>query len=137
MTLYVDTGCFFAAADRRDDHNARAKAILSAPEAKATSDHVLVETWMLVRSRLGRRAADRFWGVLRAGGTRIEHVGEADLQVAWSIAESFADQDFSIVDRTSFAVMHRLGLTRVASFDHHFATYRYGPDGRRAFEVVR
>lgn len=137
MTLFVDTGCFYAAADRRDEHNARAKAILANEESRATSDHVLVETWTILRNRLGRDAADRFWQVLRDGGTRIEQVGEADMQVAWSIGEGFPAQDFSIVDRTSFAVMHRLGLVRVASFDHHFATYRYGPEGRRAFEVVR
>jgi len=47
------------------------------------------------------------------------------------------DQTFSIVDRTSFVVMERLGLTRVASFDRDFAIYRYGRDRNRAFEVMR
>jgi hypothetical protein len=36
------------------------------------------------------------------------------------------------------AVMERLGVTRVASFDDHFAAvYRYGRKGDRAFEVLR
>jgi predicted nucleic acid-binding protein len=56
---------------------------------------------------------------------------------AVAIGEVFADQDFSIVDRTSFAVMERLGITRVASFDDHFAIYRYGRARNKAFEVVR
>ena len=37
----------------------------------------------------------------------------------------------------SFAVMERLGLTRVASFDRDFAIYRYGRNRTRAFEVLR
>ena len=60
-----------------------------------------------------------------------------DLDTAWAIGELYDDQDFSIVDRTSFAVMERLGITRAASFDHHFAVYRYGPRRERAFQIVR
>ena len=48
-----------------------------------------------------------------------------------------ADQEFSLVDRTSFAVMERLGITRVASFDNQFSVYRFGPRRSRAFEVIR
>ena len=46
-------------------------------------------------------------------------------------------QDFSLVDRTSFAVMERLGLVRAASFDNHFAIYRFGRNRDRAFEILR
>jgi len=41
------------------------------------------------------------------------------------------------VDRTSFAVMERLGVHRAASFDDDFAVYRFGPRRSKAFEVVR
>ncbi len=56
---------------------------------------------------------------------------------ATGIAQAFADQDFSIVDCTSFAVMQRLGVYRAASFDDDFAVFRFGRARRRAFEVVR
>ncbi len=102
-----------------------------------TTDHVLVETWLLLRHRVHRPAAERFWEGLRNGVARIEPVVAADLEVAWSMGDAFPDQDFSIVDRTSFAVMQRLGLERVASFDDDFAVYRFGRDRRRAFEVLR
>ena len=59
------------------------------------------------------------------------------MEAAWAIGTAFPDQEFSIVDRTSFAVMERLGLTRVASFDSDFAVYRYGRNRDRAFEVLR
>jgi uncharacterized protein len=64
-------------------------------------------------------------------------VTAADMEEAWAMGERFADQGFSVVDRTSFAMMERLGLTRVASFDRDFAVYRYGRDRNRAFEVLR
>ncbi|HEY7830188.1 MAG TPA: PIN domain-containing protein [Solirubrobacteraceae bacterium] len=138
MSLFVDTSAFYATLDRSDRHNERAKEILSAEsEPLMTTDHVLVETWRLADVRLGRHVAERFWDALRKGAATIENVQSGDLDVAWRIGEDFPDQDFSIFDRTSFAVMERLGIARVATFDHHFAIYRYGPRRERAFEVRR
>jgi predicted nucleic acid-binding protein len=90
-----------------------------------------------VRHRLGRAAAERFWSAVRAGACVVEFVGPADLEAAWAIGAAFEDQDFSLVDRTSFAVMERLGLTRAIALDHDFAVFRYGPRRSRAFEVLR
>ncbi len=123
--------------DGGDRVNRRAAEVLSSGERLLTTDHVLVESWRLIRSRLGRRAAERFWSELRGGVAELEPVGPADLDVAWEIGQDFPDQDFSIVDRTSFAVMRRLGISRVASFDDHFAVFRFGPNRGRAFEVLR
>ncbi|MBJ7612912.1 MAG: hypothetical protein DLM67_23725 [Candidatus Nephthysia bennettiae] len=136
MTLFVDTSAWYAATDADDHENARAKKVLSTAEALLTSDHVLVESWLLVHHRLGRMAAERFWEGLRAGLANLEPVGAADLQAAWSIGQLFPKHDFSIVDRTSFAVMERLGIDRVATFDSDFAVYRYGRDRKRAFTIV-
>jgi predicted nucleic acid-binding protein len=137
MTLFVDSSAWFAAANRRDRWNGRAKEILEGGEALVTSDHVLVESWLLLDSRVHRDAAERLWEGLRAGTARIEKVGAADLEAAWAIGRLFPDQDFSLVDRTSFALMERLGLTRAVSFDSDFVIYRYGRNRDRALEVVR
>jgi predicted nucleic acid-binding protein len=137
MSVFVDTSVWYAAADSSDAGNARAKAILAAGEPLVTSDHVLVETWTLLRHRIGRRAAERFWEGLRSGAAAIEPVSAADLEAAWQIGISFRDQGFSIVDRTSFGVMRRLGLERAASFDDDFAIFRFGPNRRRAFTILR
>ena len=137
MTLFVDSSAFYAAADAGDKSHRRATEVLGAGEPLVTSDHVLVESWLLLRHRLGREPAERWWAAVRAGAASVEPVREADLEVAWSVGQAFPDQDFSIVDRTSFAVMQRLGLTRVATFDNDFAVYRYGSRRERAFEVVR
>jgi predicted nucleic acid-binding protein len=137
LTLFVDSSMFYAAADRGDRGNERAKAVLSGEEPLLTTDHVLVETWLLLRHRLGGEAARAFWDALRRGAAQLEQVLRPDLDVAWEIGEDFPDQDFSLVDRTSFAVMRRLGVARAATFDEDFAIYRFGPERRRAFEIVR
>lgn len=121
----------------RDRHNARAKAVLTGATEHVTTDHVVVETWLLLNSRYHRRGAERFWDSIRRGPVRVEIVTTADLEAAWTIGEAFPDQGFSIVDRTSFAVMERMGITKAASFDDDFAVYRFGRNRDRAFEVLR
>jgi predicted nucleic acid-binding protein len=137
VALFVDTSAFYAAADAGDRSHARAREVLAGGDALVTTDHVLVESWLLLRSRGGRAVAERFWAGIRGGLAAVEPVLPSDLEKAWQIGEAFADQDLSIVDRTSFAVMERLGITAVASFDDDFAIYRYGPRRDRAFEVRR
>lgn len=137
MSLSVDSSVWFAAVVARDRWNARAKVILAEPEPIVTTDHVVIEIWLLLNSRYHRRGAERFWDGIRRGGARVETVTAADLDAAWTIGEAFPDQTFSIVDRTSFAVMERLSVTRAASFDDDFAVYRYGRRRDKAFEVLR
>jgi predicted nucleic acid-binding protein len=137
MSLFVDTSIWYAIADSSDRDNARAKEIVKSGEPLVTTDHILVETWTLLRYRLQRGAAERFWDGMRSGVAAIEPVGLADLEAAWQIGLSWPDQDFSIVDRSSFAVMCRLGIERAASLDDHFAVFRFGPQRRKSFTLVR
>jgi predicted nucleic acid-binding protein len=137
VSLFVDTSVWYAAGDRGDRSNRRAKDILKSEDALVTTDHVLLETWILLRHRLSWKAAERFWDGLRSGVASIESVTTADLERAFAIGQGYPDQDFSIVDRTSFAVMQRLGLERAASLDDDFAVFRYGPGRRKAFTVLR
>jgi predicted nucleic acid-binding protein len=137
MNLFVDASVFFAAVDKGDSGHVRARRSLATGDRLITTDHVLAESWSLLHHKLGWSVAEGFWAGIRSGIATVELVGAADLQVAWSIGEAFPDQDFSLVDRTSFAVMERLGVHRVASFERDFAIYRFGPRRDRAFEVVR
>jgi predicted nucleic acid-binding protein len=137
LTIFVDTSIWFAAANIREQRNGRAQTILSGQPEMLTTDHVIVECWLLLNSRLHREAAEQFWRGMRSGIAQIEKVTLADLETGWAIGQAFSDQKFSLVDRTSFAVMERLGISRVASFDDDFAIYRYGRNRDRAFEVLR
>jgi predicted nucleic acid-binding protein len=137
MSLFVDTSAWYAAADSSDRSNSRVKAVLAAGEPLVTTCLVLAETWTLLHHRLGRRVAERFWQGLREGVATIAIVGEGDLEAAFQIGAAYRDQDFSLVDRTSFAVMQRTGIDRAASLDDDFAIFRFGPNRRRAFTIVR
>lgn len=137
MSQFVDTSVWFAAVDSSDSSNRRAKSILRSQEPLVTTDHVLVESWTLIRNRIHRKAAEKFWDGLRSGVATIETVSPADLEAAWQIGLTYRDQDFSLVDRTSFAVMRRLGIEQAASFDEDFAIFRFGPNRRRAFTILR
>jgi predicted nucleic acid-binding protein len=136
LSTFVDTSVWFAATVARDRDNARAKSILQSTWDQVTTDHVLVETWLLLNSRYRREVADHFLEQLLLSGVAVEIVTAADLQTARAIGAAFPDQAFSIVDRTSFAVMERLGILRAASFDNDFAVYRYGSARDKAFEIV-
>ena len=136
MSVFVDTSVLYAAVDQGDVGHQRAKAVIDGEDPLVCTDHVLVETMLLVARRAGCHIAERLWHGLRGGIARIEITASVDLEMAVSIGERFADQEFSLVDRTSFAVMHRLGITRAASFDKDFAVYRFGPDRRKAFDIV-
>jgi uncharacterized protein len=137
VSIFVDSSVWFASVVARDRDNVRAKSILKGNNDPLTTDHVVVETWLLLNSRYHHQAAERFWDRIRRGAVQIEFITAADLERAWTIGEAFPDQTFSIVDRTSFVVMERLGVNRVASFDDDFAIYRYGRNRERAFEVLR
>jgi predicted nucleic acid-binding protein len=137
LSIFIDSSMWFALVVARDHGNARAKSVLRDTSGHVTTDHVVVETWLLLNSRYHHHAAESFWDRIRRGPARIEYVTAADLEAAWAIGAAFPDQNFSIVDRTSFAVMERLGIARVASFDDHFAIYRHGRNRDRAFEVLR
>lgn len=137
MNLFVDSSTFYAAVDAGDERNADARRVLAHGDPLLTSDHVLAETWSLIDLRLGWSAAERFWAEIRKGSVDVIDVVPADLEAAWSIGEAFPDQGFSLTDRTSFAVMLRLGVHRAASFDKDFAVFRFGARRERAFEIIR
>lgn len=137
MTVFVDSSAWYSALDAADAHHASTTDVLSEHHPQLTTDHVLVETWLLVARRLGHELADEFVAEALAGGVAVEVVSRADLEKAVDIAAAFRDQAFSLVDRTSFAVMERLGVTQAATLDDDFLVYRYGRDRKRAFDVLR
>ena len=136
--IFVDTSAFYGLADRADRTHAAAARV--AQELRGadlvTSNLVLAEGWLLLRSRLGREAALSFWSTIRAGAAALASVEPQDLERAWAIASDFGDQDFSLVDCTSFALIERLGIRQAFSFDRDFVVFRFGPRRTEHLEVL-
>lgn len=136
MSTFVDSSVWFAAASAHDPKNGLAKSILLSLDGWTLTDHVLAETWQLLSARYGMEVAETFWGRLRESGAVVEPVTASDLEAASQIEVTCPDEEFSFVDRTSFAVMERLGITRAASLSPSFSTYRYGRR-KQTFQIVR
>ena len=133
--MIVDTGAWYAVADRSDRHHAAASAfyLATAPRGSlVTTDLILAETWSLLTAHLGRPAALTFWKTLRETRIPIVTISSADLESAWHIVHGFQDQTFSFTDCTTFAVMERLGIDEAFSFDSHFLLYRFGQKRQHA-----
>ena len=138
-SVFVDSGAWFAAISVGDTRHERATELLRAHAGRlATTDDVLIESWLLTRNRTHRGIADRLVdGIVNDGLAEVLATSKQDLTAALRISEVFADQDFSLVDRTSWVVMERHGIDEAISFDTDFAVYRYGRDRRNAFTIHR
>lgn len=134
--IMIDTGAWYAICDASDRNHRRAKEFyeqVAGTVPLITTDTILAEAWTLLVTRLGRPAAITFWETLREAGIFVVTLEEADIEAAWQIINAFPDQTFSFTDCTTFAVMERLRIERVFTFNRHFFVYRYGPGRRKAF----
>jgi predicted nucleic acid-binding protein len=138
-TLFADTSALYALADGDDRHHHEALSALGTSVGTTPvviTDHVVVESWLLISSRLGRKAAMKFWDGLATDVFTIVGVTAKDLRRGREIAQEWPDQSFSIVDCTSFALIERLDIRRACAFDVHFRIFRLGPRRNRALQLV-
>ena len=124
--VLVDTSAVFALIDRKDANHAAAKSRLRSLK-KTRSEPILTnflvsECHALLLARIGHEVA-RQW--LLTNVWRVEPVLPSDEQHARDIIRRCTDKGYSYTDATSFAVMERLGLVRVFSFDRHFKQYGF------------
>ncbi len=126
--FFVDTSGVFCLLSRTDKNHSRAKALLSHAGIKkwepALTNFIVAETHTLLLRRLGSEAA-RYW--LLNNAWPVERVTEKDEKRAREIIVNYVDKEFSYTDATSFAVMERLGLRKVFTFDRHFEQFGFEP----------
>ena len=135
--MLVDTGAWYALADRSDRHHGRARRFYreEAPKGRLiTTDLIVSEGWLLIAAHLGRTAALTFWETLRVARIPILPLEAVDLESAWRIMQAFPDQTFSFTDCTSFALMERIGVDEAFAFDSQFLVYRFGSRRNQAFQ---
>ena len=120
----VDTSAVFALLCKDDRRHAQARKMLKSAGEKGwqpfLTNFIIAETHALLLNRLGHEAA-RYW--LAATKWPVEKVTENDEKRARRIIFDYSDKDFSYTDATSFAVMERLNLSKVNTFDQHFRQF--------------
>jgi len=125
--VFVDTGAWFAVQVPDDQWHGSAvrtlRALLAGASALVTTNHVIGETYTLLRVVRSHAAAVRFLDHLeetrRLERIFVQHDTEAR---AFRLLRQHADQDFSFVDATSFAVMRAERIRHAFAFDRHFST---------------
>lgn len=131
MSVFVDTGVYYALQNKRANHHAVAKTALEAVSdgdfgTAFTSDYVFDETVTLVRSRTGRydeakTVTDRILGRNGFHGTlNLLHVDRSDFDRAVEIFERYDDQPLSFIDATTVALVDQREIDAVLSFDDDF-----------------
>jgi predicted nucleic acid-binding protein len=124
--VFVDTGAWFAAQVAGDSHHEEAaralRGLLAAPTVLVTTNHVVGETYTLLRVTRGHEACRRFLESLEQT-RRLERVFvNQDLERrAFAILDRYRDHAFSFVDATSFALMRAERIRHAFAFDSHFA----------------
>ena len=126
-TVFVDSGAWFALADKSDKFHKKATSIyprlLKEHHHLTTTNLVIAETYFLIRRTLGHQAAVTLLDNISASPRILKIYSEAQLEdAAIAILKQYEDQDFSYTDAVSSAVMKHFGIKRAFSFDHHFAT---------------
>ena len=120
--IFVDTGGFYALADRKDPAHARAaRWYRTSKEPLVTTECVFAETMSLLTKRLDKQTAVAFGdGLRRATRVRVDTVTSDTREAAWNLFAGRLDKDWDLIDCTSFTFMEALGIHDAFGFDRHF-----------------
>ena len=124
--IFVDSGAWFATQVADDAHHEEAatalKGLIALPIVLVTTNHVVGETYTLLRVTRGYDACQRFLESLDQT-RRLERIflSQDVERRAFAILDRYRDHDFSFVDATSFAFMRAERIRHAFAFDSHFA----------------
>ena len=125
--VFVDAVAWVAVVDRGDTHHEAAVAfhrrMMKERRPFVTTNLVIAEAHALILRYGGYRAAMSFLASVRPAPRLVKVFADEALEAeAESILASYADQDFSVADAVSFAVMRQRQIEEAFTFDSHFST---------------
>lgn len=125
VELFLDTSAWFPAlASWHSDHASLAATLREAVAEDArpvTTNLVVAETHALLLRRGGRTAAMSFLRELKVPGVSVVYsTNDVEGRAVRDWIERYDDQDFSLADAVSFAVMAARGIQEALTLDHHF-----------------
>ena len=121
MTILIDTGIFYALLDKGDVNHLDAVAVmihtLEGKFGKAyTTDYVILETTLLLKSRLSAEAVKAMVDFLDRSGISTLIVDEPILRRALKLLVKMPER-LSLCDAASIVLIEDLGIGVLASFD--------------------
>jgi len=123
--IFIDTSAFKAVVDPKDEFHTKGaelwENLKNSNRPLVTTNYILDESFTLIRARCGIKTAIQFKEILAASSQvlQIKRVTVADEAGAWNwFTKEWAKLSFT--DSVSFAVMERLKLSEVATFDNDF-----------------
>ncbi|MDO8644268.1 MAG: PIN domain-containing protein [bacterium] len=121
----MDTGAFYARYVVRDEHHEEAQAlwrrVAQERQACLTTNFILDEMMTLLIYRFGTLKA--LQAAREIYTSQIIQIIPVTLELelkALDWLERFLDQNFSMTDAVSFALMEEKGIKTAFTFDHHF-----------------
>jgi len=128
-TVFVDTGVWYAMADKSDQYHKKAIEYIKKLVTNnnfVTTNLVIHETLMLLSRKISKTAAIKFLDMIYSQDN-IEIIENEDSieQKAYRIFKKYTDQDFSITDCLSFVVMKENRIKKAFTFDKHFKTMKF------------
>lgn len=128
--IFIDTSFFKAIIDQKDEFHYKAIKIWESLELQKpnliTSNYVLDEAFTLIRARTGLKKVNEFRTFLAkvANEINIIRVTVNDEAKAWDwFLQNW--QGLSFTDCVSFAIMKRLKINQVLTFDLHFSRAKF------------
>jgi predicted nucleic acid-binding protein len=125
--LFIDTGAFYALADRTDPAHKRARTFFE--ECNSTliaTDFIFAETMSLITKRLSKKIAVSIGeGIRGSQRFRFEETTPDVREQAWRLFSGHRDKDYDLIDCISFLTMESLGMQDVFGFDRHFVQYGF------------
>lgn len=123
--VFVDTGAWFALADKDDSHHKEAASIfpslLKNSRALITSNLIIAESYVLILKELGHKAATDFLDKINSSSRILRIYSSSEIEKhAEEILRNYPAQDFSYADAVSFTIMKRQKIKKAFSFDRHF-----------------
>lgn len=121
MTILIDTGIFYALLDKGDVNHLDAVAVmihtLEGKFGKAyTTDYVILETTLLLKSRLSAEAVKAMVDFIDRSGISTLIVDESILRKSLKLLVKMPER-LSLCDAVSIVLIEDLGIGVLASFD--------------------
>jgi len=126
VTLFIDTGAWYALFNKRDTHHQRARSFFETlkgqPIRLITGDYIFDEVLTLLRYHTTYQTARQFGEHFRKSSVICVPITPEIQENAWQMFLDYDDQEFSFTDCTSFALMRSRNIQDAFAFDAHFQT---------------